>query len=86
MAHERGAWLDWITNGRVDVAMAVVLLAFIYYKGGLRLVTMLVVAFLFFVTLYHLSSWLIRRYIQYRNRAKQLEITAGPGREPTNPH
>ncbi len=86
MAHERGAWLDWITNARVDVAMAAVLLAFIYYKGGLRLVTMLVVAFLFFVTLYHLSSWLIRRYIRYRNRVKQPGITAGPGREPTDPY
>jgi hypothetical protein len=55
-----------------------VLIAFFYYKGGLRLVSILVVTFLFLVALFHLivvpSSRLFRRYSRYRDRAKQPEI------------
>jgi hypothetical protein len=85
MAKDRGAWLDWVTNGRIDIAMAAVLLAFFYYKGGLKLVFFLVFIFLFLVALFHLSSWLIRRYSLYRNRAKQRGITSASESEPGDP-
>ncbi len=75
-AKERGAWLDWVTNGRIDIAMAVVLLLFFYWKGRLRLVSILVFTFLFLVALFHLSTWLFRRYNQYRNRGKPPSITS----------
>ena len=82
IAKDRGTWLDWVTNGRIDIAMAVVLLAFFYYKGGPKLVFFLVFIFLFLVALYHLSSWLIRRYSLHRNRAQQHGITSASEREP----
>jgi len=85
MAKDRGAWLDWVTNGRIDIAMAAVLLAFFYYKGGLKLVFFLVFIFLFLVGLYHLSSWLIRRFSVHRNLAKQRGITSESKREPADP-
>ena len=86
MANDRGAWLDWVTNGRIDIAMAAVLLAFFYYKGGLRLVSFLVITFLFLVALYHLATWLIRRYSQFRDRGKQREIAAASEQEPGEPY
>ena len=82
MAKERGTWLDRVTNGRVDLAMAGVLVAFFYYKGGLKLVFFLVFIFLFLVGLFHLSSWLIRRYSLHHNRAKQRKITSESESEP----
>jgi hypothetical protein len=85
MAKGRGAWLDWVTNGRIDIAMAVVLLAFFYYKGGPKLVFLLVFIFLIFVAVYHIASWLIRRYSLYRNRAKQPGITSTSESEPGDP-
>jgi hypothetical protein len=85
MAKDRGTWLDRVTNGRIDVAMALILLAFFYYKGGLKLVFFLVSIFLFLVAVYHLASWLIRRYSLYRNRAKQRRISSASGREPGDP-
>jgi hypothetical protein len=85
MAKDRGAWLDWVTNGRIDIAMAVVLLAFFYYKGGPKLVFFLVFIFLFLVAVYHIASWLIRRYSLYRNRVKQRGITSASESEPGDP-
>ncbi len=89
-AKDRGAWLDRVTNGRIDIAMAVVLLAFFYYKGGLRLVSILVFTFVSLVALFHLivvpSSKLFRRYSRYRNRAKQGRIPPTSEPEPGDQH
>jgi hypothetical protein len=86
MAKDRGAWLDRVTDGRIDIAMAAVLLGFFYYKGGAKLVFYLVFIFLFLVSLYHLSSWLFRRYSQYRNRAKAPGITSTSDQESADRH
>jgi Kef-type K+ transport system membrane component KefB len=86
MAKDRGAWLDRVTNGRIDIAMAAVLLAFFYYKGGAKLVFFLVVIFLFLVALFHLSSWLIRRYNRFRNRVKQPEVRSASERDSADLH
>ena len=83
---DRGSWLDWATNSRIDIAMAAVLLAFFYYKGGAKLVFYLVFIFLSFAALFHLASWLFRRYNRYRNGAKQRRLISTFERDPGDPH
>ncbi len=86
MTRDRGEWLDRVTNGRIDIAMAVVLLAFFYYKGGAKLVFFLVVIFLILVALFHISSWLIRRYNLYRHRTNQSDFRSAAEQDPTDHH